>query len=275
MKYKTFRALLIGGVVAAGGGAVALFVSGDRPAAKPVPVAAAPVAAPVPVERPTPPIPTPAADDAGALRPMDEEILAAAKAGISGDKVKDAIPGRPWKVNMYKDAGQAGVNRLKVDLDRDDKWDEKWTLAADGTVERQVSPADDDRTYSETYTLRDGRWQGAGGSAAPVAVAQDAPAGALRPMDQEILRLVERPATTDKIKDAFPSQAYKVNLYHDAGFDSWNRAKIDLDRDEKDDEKWTFEGSGAGRKVKRQVSPADDGQYPEEYRLQGGAWVKK
>lgn len=99
--------------------------------------------------------------------------------------------------------------------------------------------------------------------------------GALRPMDRDILALLARPMSGDKIKDAFPSRSYKVNVYKDEGYASANRLKIDLDRDEQDDEKWTIEGSGSEMTVKRQVSPRDDGNYPLEYRLLHGAWAKK
>lgn len=79
-------------------------------------------------------------------------------------------------------------------------------------------------------------------------------------------------ATTDKVKDAFPRESFKVNIYHDEGNASWNRLKVDLDRDEQDDEKWTLEN---GMPAKRQVSTRDDGTYDREYRWQGGKWVEK
>ncbi len=98
---------------------------------------------------------------------------------------------------------------------------------------------------------------------------------ALRKMDLDIVGLLSRPMNGNRIKDAFPASAYKVNIYKDDGFAQANRLKVDLDRDGKDDEKWTIEGAGADLKVKRQVSPNDDGNYSEEYRLVGGAWVRK
>ena len=79
-------------------------------------------------------------------------------------------------------------------------------------------------------------------------------------------------ATTDKIKDAFPRESFKVNIYRDGSSPTWTRLKIDLDRDEKDDEKWTL---NAGQPDKRQVSTRDDEQYDREYRWQGGKWVEK
>ncbi len=54
-----------------------------------------------------------------------------------------------------------------------------------------------------------------------------------------------------------------------------NRLKVDLDRDERWDESWTIEPDGADLKVKRQVSPTDDGTYTVELRLQHGRWIPK
>lgn len=77
---------------------------------------------------------------------------------LGSDKRKDTTKGRAWKVNVYQDAGQATANRAKVDLDRDDKWDEKWTFEADGRVSRQVAPADDEQ-YTETWIWNGQDWQ--------------------------------------------------------------------------------------------------------------------
>jgi hypothetical protein len=79
-------------------------------------------------------------------------------------------------------------------------------------------------------------------------------------------------ATTDKIKDAFPKERFKVNVYRDGNGSTWTRLKVDLDRDEKDDEKWTLAN---GQPDKRQVSTRDDEQYDREYRWRGGQWVEK
>jgi hypothetical protein len=54
-----------------------------------------------------------------------------------------------------------------------------------------------------------------------------------------------------------------------------NRLKVDLDRDEKWDEKWTFASDGGTDGVKRQVAPNDDEAYTEEYRLDGERWRRK
>ncbi|MBK9967379.1 MAG: hypothetical protein IPP07_21885 [Holophagales bacterium] len=63
-------------------------------------------------------------------------------------------------MNLYQDAGQPRVNRLKIDLDRDEKWDEKWTFVTGGgreIVKRQVAP-NDDEVYTLEFLLDGERW---------------------------------------------------------------------------------------------------------------------
>jgi hypothetical protein len=81
-----------------------------------------------------------------------------------------------------------------------------------------------------------------------------------------------RQAAGDKIKDALPREAFKVNLYADNASPTWNRLKIDLDRDEKWDEKWDLEN---GQPVKRHVSTRDNEVYDLEFRWQAGGWTEK
>ena len=169
MRYKTFKTLAIVGVVGAGGaGLYGLSRSGGDSAPTPIPHATAPAPQPATAASPEgdsapamPLVAGEAAESADAFRPMDREILARVAQGISGDKVKDAFRGRPFKVNLYKDAGQSRVNRLKIDLDRDEKWDEKWTFASDGgrdVVKRQVAP-NDDEAYTAEFLLAGENWR--------------------------------------------------------------------------------------------------------------------
>jgi hypothetical protein len=170
MRFKTFRTAVLGGAVALGAVGVywalhrtpspapvpppSLTAPPPRPA--PAPATTAPTRAPAPDRQPDPP----AAPTAGAngLRPVDQDILALVRAGIKGDKLTDAFPKKAYKVNLYRDGGDAGVSRLKVDLDRDGKWDEKWAFGEGGRVKRQVAPADDE-SYSETYLLDGSDWK--------------------------------------------------------------------------------------------------------------------
>ncbi len=91
-------------------------------------------------------------------------------------------------------------------------------------------------------------------------------------MDQKILEKLRAGFSGDKVKDVFKSEPFKVNLYKEEGK---VRAKVDLDRDEKFDEKWDFDTEGGKEKVKRRVSTQDDESYDREYRLEEGRWVEK
>lgn len=310
MKYKTFRALVVTGGLALFFGTLHLAGAGDPapeaasyaepvPATAAAPVAAEPQAPIAPVAPATPegavaPVAdAPVADaplppGAIALRPMDLEILAAV-AGFSGDKGKDAVRGRSWKVNLYRDDGHAAVNRLRIDLDRDEKWDEKWSFLPEG-LKRQVAP-NDDEVYTEEFWHHPpiAAWAREKPSAvaplptpassvapaapAPVAAPAASPAGEpLRAMDREILAAAKG-FSGGKGKDAVRGRSWKVNLYCDAGHATANRLKIDLNRDDKWDEKWTLKPDG----VEREVAPADDERYTVKYLLPAGAeaWIRR
>lgn len=90
------------------------------------------------------------------LRDVDNELMSWIGKDLGSKKRKDAVKGNAWKINLYQDAGKTAMNRAKVDLDRDDKWDEKWTF--DGkNISRKVSPADDEN-YSEEFDWSGSDW---------------------------------------------------------------------------------------------------------------------
>ena len=95
----------------------------------------------------------PPAVDTPNQRPVDAVVAGMLGKNLGTSKRKDVTRGKPYKVNVYQDDGHTVANRAKVDLDRDDKWDEKWTFA-DGTISRKVAPNDD-----EDYTVEQ-FWQG-------------------------------------------------------------------------------------------------------------------
>jgi len=104
----------------------------------------------------TPAVTPPAAGADTKLRDVDRFLTAWAGKDLGTKKRKDVTKGRPYKVNLYQDEGVGSVNRAKVDLDRDDKWDEKWTF--DGpNISRKVAPADDEN-YSQTSVWNGTEW---------------------------------------------------------------------------------------------------------------------
>jgi hypothetical protein len=93
---------------------------------------------------------------AAAMRDVDRAVFQWRGKELGGDKKKDVTAGRPYKVNLYQDSGQSAMNRAKIDLDRDDKWDEKWTFD-DAGVSRKVAP-NDDEDYTESYAWDGSAW---------------------------------------------------------------------------------------------------------------------
>jgi hypothetical protein len=271
MRFKTFRALVIGGALALGATGI-YYATRARDEVRPVVTPDRPPVAPTTAVE-MPPEPPPEAPSSN-LRELDREVLGLLRAGVTEDKIKDAFPKRTWKVNVYKDPGKSEANRLKIDLDRDEKWDEKWDFERAGgelTVKRHVAPADDEK-YREEYRLRGDRWEGKDGTPTPARVEAPTGAEALREMDREILAAAVKPLGSDKAKDAIRGKSWKVNFYQDAGKSRPNRLKVDLDRDDKWDEKWDLDGSGG---AVRQVAPADDEKYTETYDLVGSGWKKR
>lgn len=203
------------------------------------------------------------------LRPVDVAALTVLGQPVV-DKIKDAARGKPWKINVYADDG-VRFNRVKLDLDRDEKDDESWTIFADGRIERKVSSTDNG-TMDDAFRLEQSGWVDMRSppteTALPAATATQA---AARPVDTDLLELVRRLAVQDKVKDATRGKAYKINLYSDDGA-RFNRAKVDLNRNDKWDESWTFRSA---TDIERQVAPADDEHYTEVYQFIDRAWVKK
>ncbi|MFT5686695.1 MAG: hypothetical protein ACI8RZ_007651 [Myxococcota bacterium] len=257
MRLNTFLAMLAAGVATCGAAGVIIgpMVMPEREEI------VEPVAAPQPVTSSTssPPI---AAVSSAAATP-EAVVMQYAGKDLGTSKKKDVTSGQPFKVNVYQDDGHSVVNRAKVDLDRDDKWDEKWTFDG-GTITRQIAPGDDE-SYTVTQHWDGATWSNGAPSEAAVAAA---PAAVGRPVDQFILARAGKNLGTGKVKDASKGQAFKVNLYQDDGHSVMNRAKVDLDRDDKWDEKWTLDGSS----ITRKVAPGDDESYTVEETWSGSAW---
>lgn len=292
MKYRTFRNLVVVGVIGLAGLSVWQIGSclGERAAAEQeladrrsaylaeihAQQASAPVAPPArvtasPTSSPSPDIPTLAGGPVQGHASPEAYLLATLGQPATSDKLKDVTNGQGPKINVYNEGGTWA--RAKVDQDRDEKWDESWHLD-DGAVVRRIAPADDEQYTRELRSVA-GVWAEIGGATPPPTTPTPTPSDSKisdpRACDTELLRLIASAPVEEKIKDATRGQPYKINLYSDDKV-AWNRAKIDLDRDDKFDEKWDFK---PGDVIERQVAPADDEQYTVEYRLRGGAWVRK
>jgi hypothetical protein len=93
------------------------------------------------------------------LRPMDRDIFAALTSGkITREQVPDLFPDRPYRVRLMGSPSDQHFSGLNIDLERNGKIDERWTMRP-GAVERMVpnDPAADGQPVK--YTLSHGRWQ--------------------------------------------------------------------------------------------------------------------
>jgi hypothetical protein len=130
------------------------------------------------------------------LRPVDRDALQLLGRPVV-DKIKDGARGKPWKINVYADDGRR-FSRLKIDLDRDEKDDESWTVHEDGRIDRKVASADDGQFDRHDELSLDG-WRGDAPPAAPAAAASTSSAssassasagpGGLRPVVNDLLQL--------------------------------------------------------------------------------------
>jgi len=84
----------------------------------------------------------------GDVRDVDRLLLLDwAGRDIGGTKNRDVTRGRPYRVDVYQDDGKQTATEARVDLDRDDRWDERWFFEGD-RVRRERAPKDD-----ENYTV--------------------------------------------------------------------------------------------------------------------------
>jgi hypothetical protein len=147
-------------------------------------------------------------------------------------KGKDVLgPASPWKLNLYDDNGDGQWDRGKLDYDRDEVDDEKWTFKK-GRWEKDGG----------TTIWTDGRWASVRkAKSATSTTGKQAPANSSLARYRQAMGIATSRATSSKGKDVLgPSSPWKLNLYDDNKDGQWDRGKLDYDRDEVDDEKWNF-----------------------------------
>lgn len=167
-----------------------------------------------------------------AQRYSDAMSLALGQADKSGF-AKDVLgPSSPWKLNLYDDDLDGQYDRGKLDKDRDDREDEQWTFKK-GRWEK-----DNGRTL-----WLSGKWVGDPGQVMPEIgkSAQMAVSPELKRYRAAMQIATGRADRSGKGKDVLgPRSPWKLNLYDDDKDGQWDRAKLDKNRDEIDDEKWNF-----------------------------------
>lgn len=234
IRYQHVRNTTIGAAVL---GLGALIFGGED---APDPTPAAPVAAQVAPRtpgkaRPQAARPTPAQVAPATPQALRLQVLAMAGTQARGAKAKDAL-GRssPWKVNLYDDNGDGRWERLKIDRDRDEKWDESWSFKEGVWRDGDGKAVDAAPATAEAP------------AAAAAAPASAPPAG---PLERAAQMMLQGRATSKKAKDALSGSPVKVNLYDDDGDGRWDRAKVDSDRNDSWDESWTRKGEVLERKL--------------------------
>ncbi len=97
--------------------------------------------------------PEPAPSPAGSAQAQRyREVMRLTSALAPQKKQKDALgSGSPWKVNLYDDAADGRWDRVKLDRDRDDTWDEKWTRKGE-VIERKLTAT------GKVLVFRGGAW---------------------------------------------------------------------------------------------------------------------
>ena len=79
------------------------------------------------------------------LRDVDRLLLLDWKGqDLRSSKRADVARGRPYRVDVYQEDGARTTTRARVDLDRDERWDEEWVFEPDGGVRRKLAPNDDE-----------------------------------------------------------------------------------------------------------------------------------
>jgi hypothetical protein len=96
---------------------------------------------PPPEAAPAPPPAEPEPEVMPELRPVDEAAMAVMETPMDAPVLADATPGQPFRIQLERGPNGVSASKLHIDLDRDGKFDEVWTLGS--PMRRDVSPNDD------------------------------------------------------------------------------------------------------------------------------------
>lgn len=156
--------------------------------------------------------------------------IANARAPASG-RGKDVLgPASPWKLNLYDDDKDGVWDRGKLDTNRDDVDDEKWNFKY-GRWEK-----DGGKSFWSSDAWVSGTAVAAATSQSPPGTHTD-----LARYEQAMKLAMSRAHRSGKGKDVLgASSPWKLNLYDDDKDGTWDRGKLDTNRDGEDDEKWNF-----------------------------------
>lgn len=99
----------------------------------------------------------------------------------------------------------------------------------------------------------------------------------MTPIDNKVIELQQTQVTQVLDKSGknykkfmkFPDFIVDLRCDFTKGFSSWNRIKVDFDKDKNYDEKWTFRENG---QIVKEISSSDNETYDYEYILKGTTW---
>lgn len=114
---------------------------------------------PPPEAPPAPPAAEPDPEVLPEMRPVDETAMTVMETPMNAPVLADATPGQPFRIQLERAANGFAVSKLHIDLDRDGKFDEVWTLGS--PIRRDVSPNDDGALTEHTV------WSDRGWAPAP------------------------------------------------------------------------------------------------------------
>ena len=94
-----------------------------------------------------------------------------------------------------------------------------------------------------------------------------------RPFDETIVKFAGKPVPDGRADDIRPRRDWHITVVQDAGHEEASRALVDLDRDGKIDERWSFKNNGTV--ITRSVSPNDDENYVHDFNWTGTGWLRR
>ncbi|MFK7999846.1 MAG: hypothetical protein AB8H86_09625 [Polyangiales bacterium] len=228
----------------------------------------------------------------GSASEVEGYLLGRAGEDIGAERLEDVEARRVWRVDLVQLDGLDALSEALVDFDRDDRYDERWEFFTDGRIRRHHSSEDDGRY--DVVEMREGdEWvpaEAPAGVGLPEDVEQAigsaiAATGENAPSEEEaetaiaegvrsqaeiwLLTQQGRSLDVPLERDARGGVPWYVDLYQEEGSSMITGARLDLDRDGRADQRWTYEGE---ERVQREVSTRDDEVYDEVWEWTDAGW---
>jgi hypothetical protein len=187
----------------------------------------------------------------------------------TGAQGKDILGAKsPWKLNLYDDDVDGAWDRSKLDFNRDDIDDEKWTYK-DGHWEKEGG--------SEIWNGNN--WQSAESfhaSASTVIQKEPSLSNDRLALYRAAMKIATSKATGAQGKDVLGARSpWKLNLYDDDVDGAWDRSKLDFNRDDIDDEKWTYKDGHWEKEGGSEIWNGNNWQSAESFHASASTVIQK